>query len=168
MARPATDARFAPLFALWLLACCSPMVADAGQPSVDHAAANTVHPVSGLPVADLTVMSHGTPHSFRVEVAKSAAEQARGLMFRSGMGPDEGMIFPMSPPRPASFWMKNTVIALDIVFIGPDRRITNIAANAIPYDLKPLSSLGPVMGVLELNGGRAAELGIVPGDSVNW
>ena len=89
-------------------------------------------------------------------------------MFRTAMGADEGMIFPMDPPRGASFWMRNTVLPLDIVFIGTDGRISNIAANAVPYDQTPLSSVGLVKGVLELNGGRAAELGIVPGDKVEW
>ena len=78
------------------------------------------------------------------------------------------MIFPMNPPRMASFWMRNTVIPLDLVFVGTDGRITNIGANAVPYDERPLSSAGLVKGVLELNGGRAAELGIVAGDLVAW
>ena len=84
------------------------------------------------------------------------------------MGADEGMIFPMSPPRMASFWMRNTVIPLDIVFVGSDGRILNIAAQAIPYNETPLNSIGPVKAVLELNGGRAAALGIGPGDLVKW
>ena len=100
--------------------------------------------------------------------AGSAMEQAKGLMFRTKLGPDEGMIFPMSPPRGASFWMKNTVISLDLIFIAPDGRISNIAANAVPYNLAPLTSIGPVKGVLEIPGGRAAELGIAPGDKVAW
>ena len=64
--------------------------------------------------------------------------------------------------------MRNTLIPLDIVFIGADGRISNIAANAIPGDETPLSSIAAVRGVLELNGGRAAQLGIVPGDKVEW
>ena len=84
------------------------------------------------------------------------------------MGPDEGMIFPFDPPRGASFWMRNTVIPLDLIFVAPDGRISNIAANAIPYDETPLYSGGEAKAVLELNGGRAAELGIKPGDRVEW
>ena len=78
------------------------------------------------------------------------------------------MIFPMDPPRSAAFWMKNTVIPLDIVFVGTDGRILNIAANAVPYSEEPLPSDGAVKAVLELNGGRAAQLGIVAGDKVEW
>ena len=102
------------------------------------------------------------------EVATRCAEQAKGLMFRTAMGADEGMIFPISPPRDAAFWMKNTVIPLDIVYIGTDRRILNIAANTVPYSEAPLPSAGIVSGVLELNGGRARALGIGPGDAVDW
>lgn len=144
------------------------MTADAGQKPASTKAAPAVHPVSGLPVIPLTVTSHGKVHQFQVEVAKTFEQQEKGLMFRTSMGADEGMIFPMDPPRMAAFWMKNTVIGLDIVFIGPDHRITNIAADAVPYDLTPLYSKGPVMGVLELNAGRAAQLGIAPGDKVTW
>ena len=89
-------------------------------------------------------------------------------MFRTKLGPNEGMVFPIDPPRGASFWMKNTVIPLDIIFIAPDGRISNISANAVPYDLSPRVSIGPVKGILELVGGRAAELGIAPGDKVEW
>ena len=89
-------------------------------------------------------------------------------MFRTRMGADEGMLFPFDPPRQASFWMKNTVIPLDIIFIGPDRLVSNIAANATPYSLDPLPSAGTAAAVLEINGGRAAELGIVPGAKVAW
>lgn len=146
-----------------LLAACSP-----GTGGASPGPAPSVHPESGLRVIPLTVTSASGTHHFKVEVAASSAEQARGLMFRTKLGPDEGMIFPMIPPRGASFWMKNTVISLDLIFIAPDGRISNIATQAIPYDLSPLTSIGPVKGVLEIPGGRAAELGIAPGDKVAW
>jgi uncharacterized membrane protein (UPF0127 family) len=148
------------------LAACSPMTADAGQQAAASAPAR--HPLSGLEVVPLTIVSANGRHPLRVEVARSGEEQAKGLMFRTAMGADEGMIFPMNPPRNASFWMKNTVMALDLVFIGPDRRVESIAANAVPYSLTPINSAGPVSAVLEINGGRAAQLGLAPGDRVSW
>ena len=160
--------RLSPLMAslVLLLASCSPGAGEA-SPAADQTAP-AVHPASGLAVVPLTVTSGKTRHIFRVELAATAAQQARGLMFRTALGADEGMIFPMNPPRAASFWMRNTVIPLDLIFVGPDGRITNIAANAVPYDERPLSSTGLVKGVLELSGGRAAQLGIVAGDRVEW
>src|SRR5215207_3224644 len=149
------------------LSACSSRASDASV--VATAAAEPArHPVSGLTVIPLTVTHKGKPHRFRVELAKTSYEQAKGLMFRTEMGADEGMIFPMEPPRQASFWMKNTVIPLDLVFIGPDRRIESIAADAVPYSLSPISSKGSVSAVLELNGGRAAQLGLAAGDRVEW
>ncbi len=148
------------------LVACSPGPGDAAPQSTQ--AAPAVHPVSGLPVVPLKVTSGSKVHQFRVELARTPQEQAKGLMFRTEMGPDEGMIFPFDPPRGASFWMRNTVIPLDLIFVAPDGRISNIAANAIPYDETPLTSNGEAKAVLELNGGRAAELGIKPGDRVEW
>lgn len=152
--------------AVALAACSAPGSGDAAPPSTQ--AAPVVHPVSGLPVIPLKVISGGKTHSFRVELARTPQEQAKGLMFRTAMGPDEGMVFPFDPPRGASFWMRNTVIPLDLIFVAPDGRISNIAANAVPYDETPLYSNGEAKAVLELNGGRAAELGIEPGDRVEW
>jgi len=153
------------LLAALALAACSPMTADAGETATTAAAR---HPQSGLEVIPLTVESNGKRHAFRVEVARSDAEWSKGLMFRTAMGTNEGMIFVGRPPQQASFWMKNTVIPLDIVFIGTDKRILNIGANAVPYSLDPVPSVGPVIAVLELNGGRAAQLGIGPGNAVEW
>jgi len=158
--------RFWPVAAL-LLAACSPGAGD-GATAAAPPAAPATHPESGLPIVPLAVSHDGKAHDFRVEVARTAEEQARGLMFRRAMGADEGMLFPFDPPRQASFWMKNTVIPLDIVFIGPDRRVLNIRANAEPYSLDPRPSAGVVSAVLELNGGRAAQLGIAPGARVKW
>jgi uncharacterized protein len=148
------------------LAACSPHPADNAQSTANLSAA--VHPASGLNVVPLTILHDGKKLVFKVEVARTGAEQARGLMFRTAMGADEGMIFPMDPPRDAAFWMKNTVIPLDIIFVGIDGRISNIAANAVPYSEASLPSVGLVKGVLELNGGHAAQLGIVAGDRVSW
>ncbi len=152
--------------ALLALAACTPH--SAGGSTATATSTPAVHPVSGLRIIPLTVTHAGKAHRFRVEVAATPEQQEQGLMFRTAMGADEGMIFPMDPPRGASFWMRNTVIPLDLVYIGSDGRINNIAANAVPYSEVPLLSVGLVKGVLELNGGRAAALGIVAGDKVSW
>lgn len=160
--------RLAVLSALALIAGCSPGAADAGAKAQPQASAAAVHPVSGLQITPVTVTSGNVAHVFKSEVARTSAEQAKGLMFRTEIGDDEGMIFLRNPPDIASFWMRNTVIPLDIIFVGLDRRIINIAANARPYDETPLPADGPTLAVLEINGGLAARLGIKPGDKVDW
>lgn len=153
--------------AVLALAACAPQAQDKATAAAPSAAA-AVHPISGLPVVPLTISQNGKVHRFRVEVASTDEQQARGLMFREQMAPDEGMIFPHDPPRVASFWMKNTVLPLDIVFIGTDHRIINVSANAAPYSLDPRTSDGLTTAVLELNGGRIAQLGFTPGALVQW
>lgn len=123
---------------------------------------------SGLQVVPLTIRSGAKTHRFSVEVARTPAEQAKGLMFRREVPPDQGMIFIFSPPRPASFWMKNTLVPLDMIFIRPDGTIARIAANTVPLSLDPVAVGEPVVAVLELAGGRAAALGIREGDKVSW
>ena len=152
-----------------MVPACSPQAAEnATAPAPTPAATPARHSISGLEVIPLTITQDGKAHAFRVEVAATMEQQQKGLMFRTAMGPDEGMIFPSDMPEPRSFWMKNTVIPLDIVFIGPDHLISNIAANAVPYSLDPIPSSGAAIAVLELNGGRAAQLGIKPGARVAW
>jgi len=158
-------ALFLPALLACSLAACS---TQAAQTAPAAAEASAVHPFSGLEVIPLTVTQGGKTHRFRVEVAATAQQQDQGLMFRRSMAPDEGMIFPTAEPQVRSFWMKNTVIPLDLLFIGPDRRVLNIAANAEPYSLDSITSDGPAIAVLELNGGKAAELGITPGARVAW
>lgn len=149
-----------------LVAACSPQPAAEATPTAE-ASAPSRHPESGLAVIPLTVTSASGAHRFRVEVAATPADQQKGLMFRTAMGADEGMIFPNSPPQQRAFWMHNTVIPLDIIYIGPDRRILNIVYGE-PYNDMSLPSAGPVINVLELNAGRSAALGIKPGDLVTW
>ncbi len=150
---------------LLVLPACSPQAAEQAPAAATQP---TVHPESGLEVIPLTVTSLGKTHRFRVEVARTPQEQARGLMFRTAMGPNEGMLFPYDQPRVLSFWMKNTVLSLDLIFIGPDRRVVNVAANAVPYSEASIVSEAPAIATLELNAGRAAELGIVAGARVDW
>lgn len=108
----------------------------------------------------------GEKHSFTIEVARTPQEQAYGLMNRNSMEKNHGMLFLFPAEDERSFWMKNTLIPLDMLFIKADGTIHNIHDSAIPHDLTPINSRGPVLAVLELNGGRAAELGIKPGDRV--
>mgnify|MGYP002780347302 CR=1 FL=1 len=155
---------------LGLLAACSPGggATASAQAPVAAAAAAARHPVSGLEVIDLVVERGATRLAFKVELADTPEAQARGLMFRTELGDFEGMIFPSAVPEPRSFWMKNTPLSLDIIFIGADGRILNIAANTVPYSTASVSSKGNASAVLELRAGRAAALGIVPGDRVTY
>ncbi|MDB5679926.1 DUF192 domain-containing protein [Sphingomonas bacterium] len=133
------------------------------------AAGNTATAVRTIAV---TITSTNGTHAFQAEQAKTAAEQERGLMYRTALADDYAMLFwpypPDGPPRVASFWMKNTPSSLDIIFIRPDGTIATIAENAVPQDETQLSSGEPVSAVLEIKGGRSAALGIAAGDKVNW
>ena len=124
---------------------------------------------AGLDQVPLTVTTaKGQSHRFTVEVARTMEEQAQGLMNRQSLAPDRGMVFPYEPPQPVAFWMKNTLIPLDIIFIAPGGRILRIEPNTVPLSLEPVGSGEAVEAVLELAGGRSAELGIAAGDRVDW
>lgn len=121
----------------------------------------------------LTITSTAGKHQFRVERAVDTVQQARGLMFRTNIPVDGGMLFypypgDGGPPREASFWMKDTPSPLDIIFIRADGTIARIAENTTPFSETPIASGEPVAAVLEIRGGRSAELGIAEGDSVTW
>lgn len=108
----------------------------------------------------------GVEVRFQVEVADDPVEQARGLMHRTELAEDAGMIFVFPKARPARFWMKNTPLPLDILFIGEDGRVVNIAERTTPFSERSIPSEGPVLAVLEINGGLSDELGIGPGTPV--
>lgn len=114
----------------------------------------------------------GKTHSFQAEVAATVEAQARGLMYRTDLGPQFAMLFapypPEGPPRAASFWMQNTPTSLDIIFIRADGTIATIAENTTPFSTDPIPSGEPVAAVLEVVGGRTAELGISEEDKVTW
>ena len=121
----------------------------------------------------LDIISANGRHAFRVELAATPEEQQRGLMFRTDIAPDGGMLFSPypaegGPQREASFWMKDTPHALDIIFIRADGTIARIAENTVPFSETPVLSGEPVAAVLEIAGGRSAELGIAEGDKVHW
>ena len=101
-------------------------------------------------------------------MARTPEEQSHGLMDRQSLAPDRGMIFPYAPAQPVAFWMKNTYIPLDMIFVSPGGRILRIEPNTVPLSLEPVGSGDAVEAVLEIAGGRSAELGIAAGDLVAW
>ena len=103
---------------------------------------------------------------FDVELALTAEQRSRGLMFRDSLAPYTGMLFDFGAPQPVSMWMMNTKIPLDMLFITADGTISRIAANTQPYSTKTIDSGGLVKGVLEIAGGSARMLGIKPGDKI--
>ncbi|MBX2854290.1 MAG: DUF192 domain-containing protein [Rhodobacteraceae bacterium] len=124
-------------------------------------------PQSGLATASVTVESAGGGvHVFSAEVADTAATRNHGMMYRTKLAKDAGMLFVYDPPQPAAFWMRNTLIPLDIVFISPEGRIIRIAENARPRDETPLPSGGVIIAALEIQGGLSRRLGLAPGDIV--
>ena len=142
---------------------CSP------QAPAQNTPAETVDPraQTGLHEVPLTIKSKNGTHRFTVEVAATPKQQETGMMFRKSVAPNRGMIFPYEPAQEVGFWMKNTLIALDIIYIRADGTIVRIT-RAEPLDLTPLPSGEPIVAVLEIGGGRAAELGIKEGDIVSW
>jgi uncharacterized protein len=157
----------------WIAACVLLLSAcTAANSGIDTAGckAGEAREVSeaGLDQIVLCITSGGKVRAFTVEVAATGRQQQQGLMFRNTLADTHGMIFPLAQTRPASFWMKNTPIPLDIIFILPDGRIDSIAENTIPYSLDPVASTQPVAAVLELRGGLTGELGIAAGDMVRW
>ena len=124
-------------------------------------------PQPTLPREPLTITDdQGHAHAFQVEMATTPQEQETGLMFRRAVAADSGMLFVFPTVQPEPFWMKNTLVPLDMVFINPDGTIRAIAENTVPYSLAPVDSGGPVLAVLELQGGITAKENIVVGDRV--
>ncbi|MCK0166532.1 DUF192 domain-containing protein [Jannaschia sp. S6380] len=103
---------------------------------------------------------------FRVELARTPEEQARGLMFREEMPRLSGMLFVYDRPRDVAFWMRNTLIPLDMIFLDAAGRIARIHENAVPLDETPIRAGAPTLAVLEINGGMAATLGLDAGDEL--
>lgn len=114
----------------------------------------------------LEVVTRARVVRFQVEIADNDEERARGLMYRESLDADRGMLFIFQSTEPQSFWMRNTLIPLDMIFIGPDGRVLNIVRDTVPGSLDPNRSRGPARFVLELRGGEAARRGIRPGDRV--
>jgi len=138
------------LFACIVLVACSPGSSE-----------------GALPTARIVIDTQKGPVAFNVEVASDPASQEKGLMYRNELAPDAGMLFDFHQSSPQVFWMKNTPLSLDIMFIRADGTVSTISADAVPYSEDRISSSEPVRAVLEINGGRAYALGIQPGDRVH-
>ncbi len=130
------------------------------QPGVDR-------PQPRLREEPLAIIARdGTRHEFRVEMASRPEDQTVGMMFRTSMEPNEGMLFDWGQPRESAMWMRNTLIPLDMVFITADGRVHRIHERAVPQSLATIESRGPVRATLELQGGTAERLNLRVGDRV--
>jgi hypothetical protein len=128
------------------------------QPGVDR-------PQPKLPMERLVIVARdGRRHEFQVEMAVNPDHQTIGLMFRTEVPPNEGMLFDWGAPRESSMWMRNTLVPLDMLFITADGRIHRISERTTPHSLAPIDSRGPVRATLELQGGITERLDIRVGD----
>lgn len=137
-------------------ACFSVAIASTLPPRPDH-----------LPITTIVIDAANGPARFETELASDSASQEKGLMFRTKMAANAGMLFDFHKPDFQVFWMKNTVLPLDMIFIRADGTISSIAPNTTPYSETPIPSTERVRAVLEINGGRSAQLGIEPGQHVH-
>jgi uncharacterized membrane protein (UPF0127 family) len=136
-------------------------------PATLHAQPGVDRPQPKLREEPLVIVTRdGARHAFRVEMAVRPEDQAIGMMFRTTMEPDEGMLFDWGVPRASAMWMRNTLIPLDMVFIAADGRIHHIHERAVPQSLATIESRGPVRATLELQGGAAERLNLRVGDRV--
>jgi uncharacterized membrane protein (UPF0127 family) len=123
-------------------------------------------PQPRLRTTPLTITTASGTHTFTVEMAETPDQMARGLMFRTTMAPDEGMLFNFRRDEIVTMWMQNTILPLDMVFITRDGRVATVAERTTPYSTDVVSSRVPVRAVLELNAGTAARIGLKPGDQL--
>ena len=150
----------------WIAGLVLALLAACAQPETSTAAAAAPAPQVQTQYEQLIIDGRDGPVTFEVEIADDDAERAQGLMFRQTMPGYRGMLFDFQEPHEVSFWMHNTVLPLDIIFIGVNGRILNIAAHTTPYSDAPIPSAGVARGVLEIGAGRAEASGIRPGDRV--
>lgn len=119
------------------------------------------------PLQPLAILTARGAARFKVEVAETDQQHAYGLMCRRRLAPDRGMLFDFhAPSDDVNFWMRNTLIGLDIVYIAPNGRVVSVARNAAPLDETPIPAGGTIRAVLEIPAGRAAQLDVEPGDKV--
>ncbi len=114
----------------------------------------------------LVLKTDSGPHSFSIELAGTEQQRVMGLMYRKSLPADAGMLFLYDAPQPIVMWMKNTIIPLDMIFIGADRRVHRIERRTEPFSTALIPSDGDVQGVLEVNAGTADAIGLKAGDEV--
>jgi uncharacterized protein len=145
------------IFRLWLLLCLALALPNNSFAKMPQR----------LPLTDLLILTgENASQRFQVAVARTEAQQNIGLMYRDQMPEREGMLFPFPKPKQAIFWMRHTWIPLDMIFISKDGNIESIIAETKPLSLDQRPSRGPVIAVLEINGGLAKRLGIKAGQRV--
>jgi hypothetical protein len=147
----------------WLAAGC--LMLTLAQASC-AATPEGIEPLERFPEAALEIESGRSHHAFQVWVAATPLRRAQGLSFVRRLDPGRGMLFLFDPIQYASFWMPDTYVSLDLLFIAPDGRIVNIIKRAQPLSTAPLESVAPVTGVLEVVAGTVERLGIRAGDRV--
>ena len=125
-----------------------------------HAAAHR------LPVESVVIETRTGPRAFKMEVAADDASRAQGLMHRTHLAKNAGMLFDFKQAVMVAFWMKDTPLPLDMLFVRADGTISTVAANAVPYSTAEIASAEPIRAVIEIGGGQAQALGIAPGDRV--
>ena len=123
-------------------------------------------PASAAAQDTIEIVTSSGVHAFAVELATTETERARGLMFRKSLPEGHGMLFDFQTEQQVQFWMRNTYVPLDMIFIRGDGRVLNIAQNATPLSDALIPSAGPVRGVLEVIAGTARKYHIAPGDRV--
>lgn len=132
----------------------------------NSSAARGENPFPALPQAEIEAVTASGTHRFTVWIAADDRSRQRGLMFVRELPGDRGMLFLFEHPQEAAFWMKDTYLSLDLVFIEPAGTVVNIASDARPFSLEPIPSNGPVIAVLEVPAGTARRIGLAPGDRV--
>ncbi len=122
---------------------------------------------AGLPTGTIVIDTKSGSHTFKIEIAADDASRARGLMHRTHLARDGGMLFDFGKPVMTAFWMKDTPLPLDMLFVRSDGTISTIAANAVPFSTAEIVSAEPIRAVIEINGGVSRALGIAPGDRIH-
>lgn len=141
-----------------LVACVALIAACASTPAPSPA------PFPALQQAEIEAVTASGTHRFSVWIAADDKSREQGLMFVRELSPDRGMLFVFEYPQGVVFWMKDTYLSLDLIFIDPAGAVLNVAPNARPLSLDPIESRGPVIAVLEVLAGTARKIGLTPGN----